>query len=162
MLEKSWLMYCVHWLQSTVTRFVIAVIGSQQWRAGYDGKWTAGGDWEWRWWMDTGWCWLFLLLPSARRLCFCHWLSVCLSVCLLANLCKNFLTDLHDIFSEGWQWASEQMIKFCWQSGSGIWIRIWIWMRIRILVATLVRCALAEVCTVLRVVCVCAQKIGSV
>jgi len=26
--------------------------------------------------------------------------------------------DLHEIFREGWQWASEQMIKFWWRSGS--------------------------------------------
>jgi len=32
---------------------------------------------------------------------------------------KNFLTDLHEIFSEGWQWAIEQMIKFSWWSGYG-------------------------------------------
>jgi len=50
-------------------------------------------------------------------------------VCLLATLCKNFGTDLHEIFREGWQWASEQMIKFWWRSaslsGTGIvfWIR---------------------------------------
>jgi len=46
--------------------------------------------------------------------------------------------DLHEIFREGWQWASEQMIKFWWQSRSQIWIRI----------VTLVRRAFAEVCTV--------------
>ena len=39
-------------------------------------------------------------------------------VCLLATLCKNFQTDLHEIFMEGWQWANEQMIKFWWRSGS--------------------------------------------
>ena len=63
---------------------------------------------------------------------------VCLSVCLLATLRKNFRTDLHEIFRKGWQWASEQKIKFWWRSGS--------WLRIRI--ATLVRRALAEVRTV--------------
>ena len=57
-------------------------------------------------------------------------------VCLLATLRKNFWTDLHEIFTEGWQWANEQMIKFWWRSGS------------RIRIATLVRRALAEVCTV--------------
>jgi len=36
-----------------------------------------------------------------------------LLVCLLATLRKNFRTDLHEIFREGWQWANEQMIKFC-------------------------------------------------
>jgi len=25
---------------------------------------------------------------------------------------KNFQTDLHEIFGEGWQWANEQMMKF--------------------------------------------------
>jgi len=54
---------------------------------------------------------------------------------------KNFPTDLYEIFKEGWQWADEQMIKFWWRSrtdspdgGTDI--------------ATLVRRALAEVCTV--------------
>jgi len=28
---------------------------------------------------------------------------VCLFICLLATLCKNFLMDLHEIFREGWQ-----------------------------------------------------------
>jgi len=41
---------------------------------------------------------------------------VCLSVCLLATLRKNFRTHLHAILREGWQWASEQMIKFWWRS----------------------------------------------
>jgi len=36
----------------------------------------------------------------------------CLPVCLLATLRKNFRTDLHEILREGWQQASEQMIKF--------------------------------------------------
>jgi len=36
----------------------------------------------------------------------------CLFVCLLATLRKNFQTDLHEIFREHLQWASEQMIKF--------------------------------------------------
>ena len=39
-----------------------------------------------------------------------------LSVCLLATLHKNVRADLHEIFEEGWQWASEQMIKFWWRS----------------------------------------------
>jgi len=67
---------------------------------------------------------------------------VCMPVvCLLATLHKNnFWTDLHEIFREGWQWASEQIVKFWWRSGSRIWIQIRI--------ATLVRRALAEVCTV--------------
>jgi len=43
---------------------------------------------------------------------------VCLSVSLLATLCKNFRTDLHEILSDGWQWATEQTIKFWWPSGS--------------------------------------------
>jgi len=32
---------------------------------------------------------------------------VCLFVCLLATLRKNFWTDVHEIFSKGWQWANE-------------------------------------------------------
>jgi len=44
---------------------------------------------------------------------------VCLFVCSLATLRKkNFRTDLHEIFSEGWQWANEQRVKFWWRSGS--------------------------------------------
>ena len=66
---------------------------------------------------------------------------VCLFVCLLATLHKNFQTDLHTIFREGWQWANEQVIKFWWRSRSRI--------RIRIRMVTLVRRALAEVCTAL-------------
>jgi len=42
---------------------------------------------------------------------------VCLFICLLATLRKNFRTDLHEIFREGWQWASEQMMIFWWRSG---------------------------------------------
>jgi len=34
---------------------------------------------------------------------------VCLSV---SNFVQNFQTDLHEIFREGWQWASEQLSKF--------------------------------------------------
>jgi len=33
-------------------------------------------------------------------------------VCLLVTFHKNFRMDLHELFSEGWQWAIEQMIKF--------------------------------------------------
>jgi len=58
------------------------------------------------------------------RLCFRR----CLSVYLLATLRKNFQTDLHEIFREGWQWANERMIKFQWRSGhrldTGIVLRI--------------------------------------
>jgi len=46
---------------------------------------------------------------------------------------KNFQTDLHEIFREGWQLVNKQLIKFWWRSGSRI--RIWILIRI----ATLVR-----------------------
>ena len=67
-------------------------------------------------------------------------LFVCLFVRLLATLWKNFRTDLHQIFREGWQWANEQMIKFWRRSRSRIPIRIQI--------STLVRRALGEVCTV--------------
>jgi len=74
-------------------------------------------------------------------LCVRRCLFVCLSVCLLATLRKNFTTDLHEIFRESWQWAIEQVFKFWWRSrtdspdgGTDI--------------ATLVRRTLAEVCTV--------------
>jgi len=56
-------------------------------------------------------------------------LIVCF-ICLLATLRKNFQTDLHEIFREGWQWANEQLIEFWWRSGSRV------------------SRALAEVCTV--------------
>jgi len=67
---------------------------------------------------------------------------ICLFVCLLATLCENLPTDKHEIFREGWQWANEQMIKFCWRSGSQIPIRS------RIRIATLVRWSLMKACTV--------------
>jgi len=59
-------------------------------------------------------------ITSARRLCFRRCLSVCLSVCLfLSNFAEtNFQTDLHEIFREGWQLASEQM--------SAIRITVWL------------------------------------
>jgi len=47
-----------------------------------------------------------LLLPPPRRICN----RCCLSVCLLATLRKNLQIDLREIFREGWQWPSEQMI----------------------------------------------------
>ena len=56
-----------------------------------------------------------LLLPLPRRLCFCHCLFVCLFV---SNFAQKLQTDLHEIFREGWQWASKQMIKFWWWPGS--------------------------------------------
>ena len=37
---------------------------------------------------------------------------VCLYVCLLATLRKNFRTYLYEIFRKDWQWANEQTIKF--------------------------------------------------
>ena len=52
-------------------------------------------------------------LPLPKRLRFRR----CLSVCLLPTLRKNFPTDLHEIFREGWQWANEQMVKFWLLSG---------------------------------------------
>ena len=45
-------------------------------------------------------------------------LFVCLSVCLLATLRKNSRTDLREIFREGWQWATKQIVKFWWRSRS--------------------------------------------
>jgi len=39
-------------------------------------------------------------------------LFVCLPVCLLATLRKNFPSDLHEIFREGWQWVNVQTDKF--------------------------------------------------
>jgi len=57
---------------------------------------------------------VFSLITQPRRLCNRR----CLSVCLLATLRKNFRTDLHEVFREGWQWAKEQMIKLWCRSGS--------------------------------------------
>jgi len=73
------------------------------------------------------------LLPLPRSICNRRFLYVY----LLATVHKNFWTDLHEIFREGCQWANEQMINFWWQSG--------LWIQIR--TTTLVRRALAEVCT---------------
>jgi len=45
-------------------------------------------------------------------ICYRRCWFVCLSVSLLATLCKNFKTNFHEILREGWQWVSEQMFKF--------------------------------------------------
>jgi len=58
----------------------------------------------------TACCDILALITSAKEDVFSS-----LFVCLLATLCKNFQTDLHDIFMENWQWADKQMIKFWWQ-----------------------------------------------
>jgi len=42
--------------------------------------------------------------------------SSCLFVSSFAQ--KNFQTNLHETFREGWQWASELMVKFWWRSVS--------------------------------------------
>ena len=59
-----------------------------------------------------------------RCIIWCRYLRqegyVIVVVCLLATLRKNVPTDLHEIFRVGWLWASEQMIKFWWRSGSRI------------------------------------------
>jgi len=81
---------------------------------------------------------VFLLkqLPfEGRSYCICIKIFSCINfylrqggfvaslfVCLLATLHKNVGTDLHETFREGWQWANQQMIKFWWQSRSGIQI----------------------------------------
>jgi len=53
-----------------------------------------------------------VIITSAKEVMV--FVIVYLSVCLLATLPKNCQTDLHEIFSRaGWQWANEQMIKFC-------------------------------------------------
>jgi len=74
----------------------------------------------------------------------------CLSVCLLPTLRKRILNWFASHFQGSLAmvpWTNEQ---FWWQSGSRIriHIRILIWIRIWICIATLVRHALAEVCTV--------------
>jgi len=75
-----------------------------------------------------------LSLPLPRRICNCCRTSVCLSVCLSATLHKNYWTDVHEIFREGWQQANDQ-IKFWLRSASQIQI------------VALVRRALVEVYT---------------
>ena len=89
---------------------------------------------------------LFCLVWTGCYLCQGGYVFVV--VCLLATVRKSFR---YEIFREGWQWASEQMVKFWWRSGS--WIRIRVWIHI----ATLVSCALVEVCTV-PVLLVCEMK----
>ena len=62
-------------------------------------------------WDDWSSCFLHIStysLPPPRRICFRR----CLFLCLLPTLRQNFHTDLHEIFREGWQWASEEMINF--------------------------------------------------
>ena len=44
----------------------------------------------------------FILITSVNEVMFSS-----LFVCLLATLHKNFGTDFHEIFREGWQWANE-------------------------------------------------------
>jgi len=51
------------------------------------------------------------LLTSAKRLCN----RGCLSVSNLGK--KNLRTDLHNIYREGWRWASEQMVELWWRCG---------------------------------------------
>jgi len=31
---------------------------------------------------------------------------------------QKLFSERFSFFSEGWQWANEQMFKFCWRSGS--------------------------------------------
>jgi len=60
---------------------------------------------------DLIWPYICLFLPPPKRLCFRHCLSVYLYVCLLEALRKNFRTDLHEIFREGWLWPMNKMIR---------------------------------------------------
>ena len=56
-----------------------------------------------------------IFLPPPSGLCF----RPCLPVCSLATLRKNFRRNVvPESFREGWQLANEQLIKFCWRSGS--------------------------------------------
>ena len=93
---------------------------------------TVGGRWELRAAALLEAAWWGMRLAS---------LLTHLFVCLLATSRKNFRTDLHDIFREGWQWAIEQMVRFRWRSRTGS-------PDGGTDIATLVRRALAEVCTV--------------
>jgi len=80
---------------------------------------------------------LVVFITSAKEDRRC--LFVCLCVCVLASLRKNFRTDLHEIFRDGRKWATEQTIKFWW-------------------IATLVRRALVEICAVLVILVLCFSK----
>jgi len=82
------------------------------------------------------WPLVTIVITSAKEYVF---VVVCLTV---SNLVQKFPNRFAWNFREGWQWASEQIINFWWRSKSQIRIRIWI------CIATLVRCALVEVCTV--------------
>jgi len=53
---------------------------------------------------------------SAKQYMFSS-LFFCLAVNNFAQKLPNEFS-LHEIFREGWQWASECMIKFWWRSGS--------------------------------------------
>jgi len=41
-------------------------------------------------------------------------LFVCLFVCMLTTLRKNFQMDLHEIFGEGWQWNTSNSDFMLW------------------------------------------------
>jgi len=64
---------------------------------------------------------------KCKKLQYCHNCNsnylhqggyVIIIVRLLSTVHKNFQTDLHESFRDGWQWASEQIVKFWRQSGS--------------------------------------------
>ena len=65
-------------------------------------------------------CWFYV--TSAKEDMFSS-----LFVCLSATLRKNFRTNLHEIFREDWQWASEQMVKFWWRLDYGSRYGSWHW-----------------------------------
>jgi len=92
------------------------------------------------------------LLPLPRRILYVRVvIVVCQFICLLATLHKNFWMDLHEIFREGWQWNSEQMVKFWWRFRSRIRIRIQV--RIWIHIVTVTRALLECIVPVLLVFC---------
>ena len=51
-----------------------------------------------------------LLIISAKEVMF----SLCLFVCLLAGLCKNYSADFHKIRWKGGTWATEETVRFWW------------------------------------------------
>ena len=61
-----------------------------------------------------------VLLPLLRRLCNAQHSFVCLSVCWLATLCKNYWTDLHENFTTDISVHKEELVKF-WKSSAGSW-----------------------------------------
>ena len=64
-------------------------------------------------------CVFVLCLLRLPRTCNARRLSVCLFVCLLAILCKNYQIDLHENFTTDVSVHKEELIEFWKSSASG-------------------------------------------